>query len=329
MALKSTAGVYINGGNISLNVTGKGAKGISSDSECIIGNGKIDITTSGGVYYVSSNDMASAAGIKCDANLTIDGGDITITSTGNAGKGISVDGVTVINDGNITISTSGSIEQSSNPKAIKSEGEFIINGGSVNISTLRDGGEGIESKKVCTFNGGELYISTYDDAINAKTKVEFNGSRVYAYSSNNDAVDCNTSTSGSIAISDGILVACSNAGAPEGPLDSDHGALSVTGGYLFTMGSEHAVPTSSTATQYTILFSNFAVSKDSYLTVCDADNNVILALKAPCNKFSNGSNSTMVTSPDIENGVTYSIGIAGAAQLCRSGKRVCVYGGSG
>ena len=137
----------------------------------------------------------------------------------------------------------------------------------------------------------------------------FNGGKIYLYSSNNDAVDCNNSSSGSISINGGLVVACSNAGAPEGALDSDHGTLAVSGGSLITMGAEHSVPTNSTAKQNTILFSNIAVSEGEYLAVYDADNRVIIALNVPCNRFSRGSNSTMVTSPDIESGKSYSIGI--------------------
>lgn len=309
MAIKSTSNIVIKGGDFVLDTKGKGAKGISCDGNCNISGGNFDIMTSGGVYYISSSDKSTAAGIKCDGNLTIAGGVMDINSSGAGGKGINVDGVAIVSDGVITIKTSGSEQYSSKAKAFKSDGDMIINGGTITIKTQKDGAEGLESKTTFTINGGEVYVKSYDDALNAEKKVIFNEGKIYLYSSNNDAVDCNNSSSGSISINGGLVVACSNAGAPEGALDSDHGTLAVSGGSLITMGAEHSVPTNSTAKQNTILFSNIAVSEGEYLAVYDADNRVIIALNVPCNRFSRGSNSTMVTSPDIESGKSYSIGI--------------------
>jgi hypothetical protein len=65
----------------------------------------------GNGYWDTAADEAdkttACAGIKCGGDLLIDGGALTILSTGTGGKGISVDGEITINGGTLDITTTG------------------------------------------------------------------------------------------------------------------------------------------------------------------------------------------------------------------------------
>ena len=85
--------------SMDISVSGAGSKCLSADGKLTIADGKINLNTSGtAIYDTQEADVSCAAGIKCDSDLKIIGGDITITSTGAAGKGINVDGTLTDSD---------------------------------------------------------------------------------------------------------------------------------------------------------------------------------------------------------------------------------------
>ncbi|MGN0230605.1 MAG: carbohydrate-binding domain-containing protein, partial [Muribaculaceae bacterium] len=233
-AIKCDGSVNVSGGNIVVTSTGEAGKGISADGDVNISGGTIDITTSGnGATYTDATgtlDSYSATCIKADGNINITGGNITAKSSGSAGKGISSDGDMTIGgvegiEPIINVSTTGAkflVSNGSgstggwgggpgggmdnadyaNPKAIKADGNLTINSGKINVSTQQDGGEGLESKKVLTINGGTIEAITYDDAINAAQNITINGGMIYCYASGNDGMDSN----GTININGGVVI---------------------------------------------------------------------------------------------------------------------------
>lgn len=107
---EDTGNVYILGGTINIISTATAAKGIKCDGDMNISGGDITIkTTGGGTWDEEDLETKAACGLSCDGNMTISGGTINITSTGSGGKGIKCDGVLTVTDGTIDIVTTGAL----------------------------------------------------------------------------------------------------------------------------------------------------------------------------------------------------------------------------
>ncbi|MDE6052136.1 MAG: carbohydrate-binding domain-containing protein [Paramuribaculum sp.] len=150
--------ITISGGTLNLTSTGGGGKGISGDGVMTFNGGEINVTTSGGIYaYVNgseytnytgntdqlaSDSKSSPKGIKCDSDLTINGGTFNITTTGNGAEGIESKAVLTINDGTVKVRA--------NDDAINSSSHMYITGGTVDV--VSTGNDGLDSN-------GNMYIS--------------------------------------------------------------------------------------------------------------------------------------------------------------------------
>jgi hypothetical protein len=222
--------------------TADGGKGLSADGDIVISGGSLNITTAGdGKVYTAETgvqDSYTAACIKSNRNISLLSGQITCHSSGVGGKGVNADGtitvgVTGANNADLvlTVGTSGErflVSGSSsggqggrpggpgggfggngadyaNPKAIKCEGDMTINSGTVivNCTQKNEGGEGLESKKNLTINGGNINIHTYDDCINAGTAIVINNGNIFCAASGQDAIDSN----GPLTVNGGLTIA--------------------------------------------------------------------------------------------------------------------------
>lgn len=105
-------GVIIEGGVLNLSNSATAGKGISSDGEVTINGGRITIITSGNGEWDGDDaeikDVSGAAGIKADMTFTLNNGDLWIKSTGAGGKGISGDSAIQFNNGSVHVITTGS-----------------------------------------------------------------------------------------------------------------------------------------------------------------------------------------------------------------------------
>ncbi|WP_064197632.1 MULTISPECIES: carbohydrate-binding domain-containing protein [Emticicia] len=147
---------------VTLTVSGKGSKGIKTGGDFTLTSGTIKITTTGAAYYDTADaDVAAPAGINCDKNLAIRGGNLTIASTGIGAKGINIDGTATVSGGTTNITASGakytySSTMTSEAKGFKSDGEFIMNNGDLTISATDDG---VKSNKSITVNDGTILVT--------------------------------------------------------------------------------------------------------------------------------------------------------------------------
>ena len=257
-AIKGDANVIISGGNINITLptSNHGGKGISCAGDMIIsGNNTINIETHGdGATYPASSptDTYSSSCLRAEGNMEILSGNITLSSTGKAGKGIKVGTKTgntytgTYTQGNsdgtgptLTISTTGTQVGSggggwppgpggggssvrSSAKAIKVNGLATINGGTTTITTTANGAEGLESKTRILINGGQHYFHCYDDCINSRGTITFEGGVTVCFSNGNDAVDSNAGTGGAITIGNGVAFAYTTRGNPEEGFDCDN-----------------------------------------------------------------------------------------------------------
>ena len=103
--IKSAAQMTISGGTISGTVSGNGTKGISVDGDLTIkgvaNNPLIDLKVTGTTYAAGTADESKCRGIKGKGNFTFDGGSIKISATGVKSKAISVDGDYIYKSGSL------------------------------------------------------------------------------------------------------------------------------------------------------------------------------------------------------------------------------------
>ena len=268
-AIKSDANILISGGDITINLptSNHGGKGISCAGDMTIsGDNTIHIETHGdGATYTDASgttETYSSSCLRAEGNMEILSGNITLNSTGKAGKGIKVGTKTVTGTGwggnptysytgtytqghpdgtgpTLTISTTGAQVGSggggwppgpggggssgrSSAKAIKVGGLATIYGGTTTVTTTKSGAEGLESKTQINIEGGQHYFKCYDDCINSSGKIFFNGGVTVCFSNGNDAVDSNAGTAGAITIGNGVVFAYTTKGSPEEGLDCDN-----------------------------------------------------------------------------------------------------------
>jgi len=304
MGIKSDlSSVAVTGGTINITTSGVAAKAFKTGGNMTIGGGELTLVTTGDAFYdTDDQDISSAAGIKCDGNLTIDKGTINITSSGAGGKGISVDGDLVINDGTINVSTTGDQykygSDDTAAKAIKSDGNLTVNGGNIVIKTTKTEAEGLESKNTLIINDGNIEIEAYDDCINASNHIEINGGNIYCYSTTNDGIDSN----GTLTITGGVIVS-SGTTSPEEGIDCDNNTFKITGGTIVGIGGASSSPTSGVSTQRSVIYGGSGTA-DQFIHIEGADGTGVLTYKIP---RTYSQMTLLFSSPDIKSNVTYTI----------------------
>lgn len=299
-----------NGGSITVKATGIASRGISVDNDMTINDATNTITCSGAGVLLGSYDSYDAKGYCVNGNLQLLGGTHTITCTGKGGKGINVDGTAIFGTTTscpiIKVTTSGAATGGSGEnligtaKAIKVQGSIDVENGDLVINTSTSGAEGIESKSYIIFDGGKFYAKCYDDCINSRGNLKFNGTYVYAYSNGNDAIDCNNNISGGITINGGAVFCYSTKGSPEEGLDIDNLTNVVcNGGYLFAAGGRQSSTSSlssSSQQTYGLYTSSVSFTTGRYYTVTNNSGTTLFTVKFPtsCN-----SQLTMITAPGL------------------------------
>ena len=164
-------------------------------------------------------------------------GSLTITNSGQGGKGISGDGPAYFQGGTVDVTVTGSnyaknSEDSKSAKGIKFDGNIYISGGS--ISAKASNHEGIESKGKIEMTGGTVFAQSKDDAVNSAGMMAITGGQICAYSTGNDGID----TNGNCYLEGGVIYAIGSGGA-EVAVDANTEKgykLYVNGGTLFALG---------------------------------------------------------------------------------------------
>lgn len=299
---EDSGNIYITGGTITANVTGIACKGMKSEGDITVSGGTIDITTSGDGKWSEDTSLSTGGetkGASCingDGNININGGEITLKSTGSGGSGMKCDGMMTINGGTIDISTTGGLYYNNGTtenlnytgntdnvdsnyytgaKGIKAgtkdtsgsqttySGGLVINGGTITVSTSTNNAEGIESKNTMYITNGTVTVNSYDDGLNSASDMYIQGGTVTVVAKNNDAVDSN----GNLYIEGGTLIAC-GAGGAECGLDAAEGySLYITGGTVLAIGGSNNAVSSKSGSQYVVSTSNLSVSAGSTVAV--------------------------------------------------------------
>ena len=273
---ESKSAVTIKVTGLSTAYAAKGLKGEKLNIEA----GTITTSMAGkGIWDEDDLETSACAGLK-GTDITINGGTLTLTATGSGGKGISSSNSLTVNGGDITATTSGgcyynngttentnytgsldniSTAYKSSAKAIKvgeavttgrttvKTGSIVINGGKITATTKTNGAEGIECKGTIDINGGEVNVTSYDDAINSGLTQTISGGTVTVNASNNDGLDSN----GDLWIKGGTIIAYGTT-SPECGIDANEEEnyhVYFTGGTLLAIGGSNSVPANSNSTQ--------------------------------------------------------------------------------
>lgn len=221
--------IQIDGGNFNLTSTGSGGKGFSCDGEFIYNAGTTTISTSGGVFaYVNgtaydnytgntdslaSNNKSTAKGIKVDGNVTINGGNINVKTTGNGAEGIESKSVLTINDGTIVANT--------RDDSINSSSHMYVKGGDVTVVATNN--DGLDANGNLYISGGVVRAfgaGAPECGLDANEEenyhVFFTGGMVLAVGGNNSVPNSSASTqpyvTGSASLTAGSTVTLSSNG---------------------------------------------------------------------------------------------------------------------
>ena len=233
-------------GDGTLSITAMGKSGIGVDDYLrILGQPTITINVSSNAYYDNEDrEYKGYAGIKINGTFIMSDGDLSITSTGTGGKGISGNGNGYFRGGTVSVNVTGNnygnsggwgnnSTNSVSAKGIKFDGDLSFNGGKVIVNAHAH--EGIEAKGTITITNGEVYsYSASDDAINSGGDFTISGGYVYGRSAGNDGLDAN----GDFYLKGGVVYAIGTS-SPEVAIDAnteERHSLYITGGTLIAIG---------------------------------------------------------------------------------------------
>lgn len=269
-ALKCDSLMTLKGGDISLRCTGAGSKGIKTDTNLIVG----DKDTGEGpkLTVVTTGSKLSGTSGGTTGGTTGPGGN----RPGGGGGWGGWPG------GGGSTSSSGS-----SAKGIKCDGTYTQYGGDIYVETGADGAEGIESKQKSSnsmnFAGGNIFLKTYDDCINSAGSIRFTGAHVICYSTGNDAIDSNYGQTGSIYVTDGVVISFSQRGGAEMGIDADAmNRIVASGGYLITGGGSQGGMSSTLgtgSTHYKVWSSSLSYKANTYYSLVVGGKNVLTWLQ--------------------------------------------------
>ena len=170
--IKCDSTFIINGGDIKINMPADQGKALRTKGAMTINNGNITATASGNVV-LEDNDPSYCTIIKSDGDFTMNGGNIIINHSGEAGKGFSIDGNATFTGGTVDITVSGGGAKYTDVNGdidsyastcIKVDGNLTILNGTFNLLST-----GIGGKCISTDLDAIIGDSTQGPTITAKT----------------------------------------------------------------------------------------------------------------------------------------------------------------
>lgn len=159
---------YMSMKNCTVNVKSAVQDGISCDEYFLMESGTLTVSGVGDDAIQCDLDGTTNTGITTDhededsGNIYIEGGTLTLTTTGKGTKCFKSDSIMVVNGGTLTLNASGAVDTSdaSDPSYVAgiSAGKFVQNGGDITMTIKGTSGRGVKAWDVET-NGGSLTIT--------------------------------------------------------------------------------------------------------------------------------------------------------------------------
>ena len=323
ITVSSTAGhgirgkdaLVVSGGTLDVSVSAAMKKGMTSDSLVVFNGGVTTVKVTGGTAYDEEDqEYKASSGVKADKLFVMNAGSLTVSNSGQGGKGISGDDKGYFQGGSVKVNVTGSNfgqsngggfpggnssssdDNSKSAKAIKFDGNLYITAGEIYATATNH--EAIESKGILEISGGAVYAQSKDDAINSAGDMAILGGFVCAYSTGNDGLDAN----GDLYIEGGTVYTIGSGGAEvavDANTEEGH-TLYVNGGNLVALGGlERGAVLSQTC------YSASNWSKDTWYSF--TLENMVFAFKTP-SSAGTGMVVSGATQPAIHSGVSVSGG---------------------
>ena len=235
--LKAEGSVVLQGSDATINVTGSAGRGVGA-ATFTAKSGTLAVNNSGALSSSGSSYFYTAKSVKADA-IDIDGGTITITTSGAASKGISGDAVT-ITGGNINVTTSGNgatdatEADGKGATGLNSDGDITISGGTLTLKNTGTGGK-------CIKADGTLTVSDNADITATNTASKYSSG---SYSASAKAIKAGTRTASKTSVKAYGPGGGGGGGFPGGGGGSSTsytytGGLVVKGGTIVAKASSH------------------------------------------------------------------------------------------
>ena len=252
------AGEYVSLKNATLNITSAVGDGISCNQYFLMESGTINISgiEGDGIQCDLEGDTATAITEDHEdedsGNIYISGGNINITCTAIAAKGIKAAGdIFITDDPVIDITTSGKgewDEEDLETKAacgISADGDIDISGGTLTLTATGSGGKGMKCDGILTISGGDITVSTsgglyYNNGTTENTNFTGNTDRISSdYYSSPKGIKAGLKTqvgnsytySGGLLISGGKVKVTTSGYNGEGIESKNY--LNITGGEIY------------------------------------------------------------------------------------------------
>lgn len=200
---EDSGNVYIAGGTITINSDAAAAKGIKCEGDLTVTDGTITVKSSGtAVWDATDAEVKGSTCLSADGRMTLSGGTLTLTNSGAGGKGIKTDGVmTVGGNADLSVTASGPIAYCSSTTNTTIRTTTSSSTVERLSDALKTSPKAIKSDGAMTVSGGSIFAkSSYHEAIETKSTMTVTGGYVYA-----EAGDDAINSSGDFTISGGYV----------------------------------------------------------------------------------------------------------------------------
>lgn len=201
---EDTGNIYMTGGTISIGNTAAASKGIKCDGDISVTDGTITIKTSGTAAWDSDDaEVKGSACMSSDGNIAISGGTLTLTNSGVGGKCIKADGtLTVSSAADISATASGQIAYCASTSSTTIKTTTSTSTTERLDDALSTSPKAIKADSGITISGGNIYAkSTYHEGIESKSTMTISGGYIYS-----EAGDDAINASGDLTISGGYVM---------------------------------------------------------------------------------------------------------------------------
>ena len=143
---EDSGNIYINGGTLDITTTVAGAKCIKADSTLVVNDGVLTLNASGAIDTSDATDLSYSTALR-GGKVVINGGTVTATVKGTAGRGVSAWDIET-NGGSLTINNSATpttissdVKSAKGLKALN----MALNAGIITINMTGNAGKGIKA----------------------------------------------------------------------------------------------------------------------------------------------------------------------------------------
>lgn len=211
--------ITIDGGIINVDISAATGKGVKCNENLTVNGGTLTVRTTGNTV-VTAGDASYCTALKTDANLYLYGGSITTTSNGTAGRGLSADGEIIIGQPDtegptLHVTTTGK--------------QLYISGSGMNADYATP--KGIKADGDLTVNSGNIYVKCAQDGgegLESKAIFTINGGTIET-----ETVDDGINAKSQLIINGGHIYC--NASGNDG-IDSN-GTIAINGGLIISSGT--------------------------------------------------------------------------------------------